>query len=106
MELYSMEDGDTMEHGETTLISSLEPSNPLPSQETTRRRRRHQHASQVNADIKKNVEWAFSNKLQFNVQKTQAITLTRKEGNGGTPNSRVSFRQDGGDQHQQSHVLI
>nr|CAI5837953.1 unnamed protein product [Callosobruchus analis] len=49
---------------------------PLTSQEITRRR--HHHASQVNADIKQIVEWGLVNKVQFNVQKTQATTLTKK----------------------------
>nr|CAI5857877.1 unnamed protein product [Callosobruchus analis] len=41
-------------------------------------RRRHHHASQINADIKKIVGWGLVNKVQFNVQKTQATTLTKK----------------------------
>ena len=61
---------------DSTLISCMEPGKPLPSQETVRRRQ--QHTSQINADIKKIVEWGSVNKVQFNVQKTQATTLTRK----------------------------
>nr|CAI5838132.1 unnamed protein product [Callosobruchus analis] len=61
---------------DSTLISCMEPGKPLTSQEITRRR--HHHASQVNADIKKIVEWGLVNKVQFNVQKTQATTLTKK----------------------------
>nr|CAI5863007.1 unnamed protein product [Callosobruchus analis] len=57
----------------STLVLCTDPGKPLPSQGITRRR--HHHASQVNADI---VEWGLLNKIQFNVQKTQAATLTRK----------------------------
>nr|CAI5832401.1 unnamed protein product [Callosobruchus analis] len=61
---------------DSPLISSMEPGKPLPSQEIACRR--HHHASQVNADIKKIVEWGLVNKVQFNVQKTRAATLTKK----------------------------
>nr|CAI5856361.1 unnamed protein product [Callosobruchus analis] len=61
---------------DSTLVSYMEPGKPLPSQETARLR--HHHASQINADIKKVVEWGLVNKVQFNVQKTQTTTLTRK----------------------------
>nr|CAI5866164.1 unnamed protein product [Callosobruchus analis] len=35
-------------------------------------------SSQVNADIRRIVEWGLVNKVQFNVQKTRATTLTKK----------------------------
>ncbi|VEN61491.1 unnamed protein product [Callosobruchus maculatus] len=41
-------------------------------------RRRQQHASQINVDIKTFVEQGLVNKVQSNVQKTQATTLTKK----------------------------
>nr|CAI5851059.1 unnamed protein product [Callosobruchus analis] len=65
--IYSFADDSTL---------CMEPGKPLSSQELARRR--HQHASQVNTDIKKIVEWGLVNKVQFNVQKTQATTLTKK----------------------------
>nr|CAI5829969.1 unnamed protein product [Callosobruchus analis] len=61
---------------DSTLVSCMEPGKPLPSQETACLR--HHHASQINADIRKVVEWGLVNKVQFNVQKTQMTTLTRK----------------------------
>ncbi|VEN62895.1 unnamed protein product [Callosobruchus maculatus] len=36
----------------------------------------------INADIKTIVEWGLANKVQFNVQKTQATTLTKKSHDG------------------------
>ncbi|VEN45444.1 unnamed protein product [Callosobruchus maculatus] len=65
---------------DSTLVSCMEPGKPLSSQETVRRRQ--QHASQINADIKTIVEWRLANKVQFNVQKTQATTLTKKSHDG------------------------
>nr|CAI5868254.1 unnamed protein product [Callosobruchus analis] len=61
---------------DSTLISYMEPGKPLPSQEIARWRQHH--ASQVSADAKKIVEWGLVNKVQFNVQNTQATTLTKK----------------------------
>ncbi|VEN56119.1 unnamed protein product [Callosobruchus maculatus] len=65
---------------DSTLVSCMEPGKPLSSQETVRRRQ--QHASQINADIKTIVEWGLANKVQFNVQKIQATTLTKKSHDG------------------------
>ncbi|VEN34317.1 unnamed protein product [Callosobruchus maculatus] len=59
---------------DSTLILCMEPGKPLSSQETVHRRQ--QHASLINVDIKTIVEWGLLNELQFNVQKTQATTLT------------------------------
>nr|CAI5833500.1 unnamed protein product [Callosobruchus analis] len=61
---------------DSTLVSCMEPGKSLPSQQTARLRQHH--ASQINAGIRKVVEWGLVNKVQFNVQKTQATTLTRK----------------------------
>ncbi|VEN39160.1 unnamed protein product [Callosobruchus maculatus] len=65
---------------DSTLVSCMEPGKPLSSQETVPRRQ--QHASQINADMKTIVEWGLANKVQFNVQKTQATTLTKKSHDG------------------------
>ncbi|VEN44602.1 unnamed protein product, partial [Callosobruchus maculatus] len=56
---------------DSTLVSCMELGKPLSSQETVRRRQ--QHASQINADIKTIVEWGLANK---------ATTLTKKSHDG------------------------
>nr|CAI5839490.1 unnamed protein product [Callosobruchus analis] len=61
---------------DSALASCMEPGKPLPSQEIARLQ--HHHASQINADIKKIVEWGSVNRVQFNVQKTQTTIQTRK----------------------------
>nr|CAI5861275.1 unnamed protein product [Callosobruchus analis] len=53
-------------------------------------RRRHHRASQVNAYIKKTVEWGLVSKVQFNVQETQA-TLTKKS-HVGLPTVKMEGR--------------
>nr|CAI5860843.1 unnamed protein product [Callosobruchus analis] len=61
---------------DSTLVSCMEPDKPLPSHEIARWR--YHLASQVNAYMKKIVEWGLLNKVQFNVQEPQVATLTRK----------------------------
>ncbi|VEN60935.1 unnamed protein product [Callosobruchus maculatus] len=60
----------------STLISCMEPGKPLSSQGTVRCCQ--QHVSQINVDIKTIIERGLVNKVQFNVQKTQATTLAKK----------------------------
>ncbi|VEN47725.1 unnamed protein product [Callosobruchus maculatus] len=61
---------------DSTIMSCMKLGKPLLSQETVLRLQ--QHALQINVDIKTIVEWGLVNKVQFNVQKTQATTLTKK----------------------------
>ncbi|VEN41980.1 unnamed protein product [Callosobruchus maculatus] len=61
---------------DSTLISCMEPGKPVSSQETVHWRQ--QHGLQINVDIKTIVECGLVNKVQFNVQNTQATTLTKK----------------------------
>nr|CAI5862375.1 unnamed protein product [Callosobruchus analis] len=59
--------------GDSTLVSCMESGKPLPSQKIARLR--PHHASQISADIKK---IGIVNKVLFNRQKTQKITLSWK----------------------------